>query len=425
MQLFYFLFVIISLSCGSLPPTEMDPLLPCFVTLAMVGTWCLLCHLGVYVIARQVCLDEVSHAAGADWIEKQLEAFRWLSLGVILLCLWGFNLASALDTIPILADSMFLQAIALLAPGLIMIAGTWTAEHHYGVYLNYCDKGIAGYVHSVVSTFRAGLAWLVIPVVLLLGLVDLIGLLPIPAESAGLAAIVFAAFVVPITVPKLIRHLFQTSAIDRETSQWIDTILSAAGAGGMKAVRWETDGRAFNAVVAGFVRPFRTLLVSDRLLDELPREQVAMVLLHEAAHVRRYHVPLRMLAVLPAWIVGTLVTKSLGDVSWAVMVGTAVGILTTMLILRIVAYRAELDADVQACKLAERIHDQCEHVPESYARASEALSSALMRVTFDNPQARRATWLHPGVADRVTWLRRQRAIPTNSTTSAGTIANPA
>ena len=140
-------------------------------------------------------------------------------------------------------------------------------------------------------------------------------------------------------------------------------LMTAAGLRRTRAVRWDTGGRAFNAMVAGFMPPLRTLLISDRLVDELPREQIAMVVLHEAAHLRRRHVPIRMLAILPAWGAGAMVTRIIGEQSWAVAAGSAVGILMTMLILRIVAYRTEYDADVQACRLAAQISDQVDSVP--------------------------------------------------------------
>jgi Zn-dependent protease with chaperone function len=226
-------------------------------------------------------------------------------------------------------------------------------------------------------------------------------------------------------LPWLIRHLFKTSPLSQPTDLWIRQLMTAAGLRRTRAVRWNTDGRTFNAMVAGFVPPLRTLLVSDRLVDELPRQQIAMVVLHEAAHLRRRHVPIRMLALLPAWGAGVLVTKIAGQQSWAVAAGSVVGILLTMLILRIVAYRTEHDADVQACRLAAEMSGQVEDVPATYEHASEALSAALLRVTFDHPAGRKATWLHPGVAERVAWMRRQREAPISNNTTAATAANPA
>jgi Zn-dependent protease with chaperone function len=164
-------------------------------------------------------------------------------------------------------------------------------------------------------------------------------------------------------------------------------------------------------MVAGFVPPLRTLLLSDRLLDEMPRSQIAMVVLHEAAHLRRRHVPMRMAAIVPAWGVGALVSRAASDHTWGMILGSVVGIVLTMAILRWVAYRTEFDADVQACKMAESIGGKIDHVPASFGEAANSLAAALTRVTHDSPSSRKATWLHPSVADRIDWMRDQAAEP--------------
>ncbi|EMI16850.1 peptidase M48 Ste24p [Rhodopirellula maiorica SM1] len=222
----------------------------------------------------------------------------------------------------------------------------------------------------------------------------------------------------------MVSRLFKTCALDADTEIWVASVLSAAGLHRTKMVRWQTEGNSFNALITGFVPPLRTLLLSDRLLDELPREQVAMVVLHEAAHLRRRHVPLRMSSILPAWAVGAMVTHFAGQASWAMVAGSVMAIALTLVMLRWVAYRTEFDADVQACQLAEQIGSSVEAVPSTYAAAAETLSRALIRVTADHPAARKPTWLHPGVVDRIEFMRRQRIIPNNSSVTAGTIANP-
>lgn len=391
----------------------------------MVLAWIILSHVGARVCANQVRRDKIDPIVGADILEKQLAAFRWLGLGIVVLCLAGFGLARSLDTIPVLEGSIFLQAMILLAPGLAITIGTWSAEHHYGVMLEYTEKGLRNHLGTVWQLFRGGIAWLVVPVMILLGMSDLISMLPVSQLVATWVTAGMIVLFVPLGLPWLIRHLFKTSSLRESTDAWVRELMSAVGLRRTRAVRWHTGGQTFNAMVAGFIPPIRTLLISDRLVDELPREQIAMVVLHEAAHLRRRHVPIRMLSILPAWGAGALVTKILGEQPWSVAAGSVVGILMTMLILRIVAYRTEFDADVQACRLAVAISGQVDDVPSTYERASEALSAALMRVTFDQPAGRKATWLHPGVADRVDWMRRQREAPTSNSATAGTIANPA
>jgi Zn-dependent protease with chaperone function len=424
-HLYFFLVIIISLSCGSLPPGDIDPLLATAATVAMVAAWIVLCHVGARLCANQVLREKIDPVVGADVLDKQLAAFRWLGLAVVILCLAGFGLARVLDSVGLLGESLFLRSIILIAPGMAITVGTWSAEHHFGVMLGYTEKGLLNLISSIWQLFRGGVAWLIVPVFILLGMSDLISLLPLSEGSARLLSVVVIAMFVVLVLPWLIRHLFKTSSLDEPTEDWIRQLLAAAGLRSMRAVRWETGGRAFNAMVAGFVPPLRTLLISDRLLDELPREQIAMVVLHEAAHVRRRHVPTRMLAILPAWGTGILMTSMIGDLPWASAAGSVVGVLLTVLILRIVAYRTEYDADVQACRMAVKIAGQVEFVPSTYEQAADTMSAALMRVTFDQPGGRKPTWLHPGVADRVDWMRRQRQTPDSNSATAGTIANPA
>lgn len=424
-HLYFFLVVIVSLSCASLPPAEASLQRAALASAAMVSAWILLAHVSARVCALQVRKERLDPIIGAQIIEKQLEVFRWLGLGVVVLCLAGFGLARSFDGIPYLADSMFLQAIVLLAPGLLITIGTWSAEHCYGVMLQYTSRGLRNHVRSLWQMFRGGVAWLVVPVMILLGMSDLIGILPITETAAGWVTGVTLLLFVPLGLPWLIRHLFKTTSLDDSIETWVRELMTAVGLRRTRAVRWDTGRNAFNAMVAGFVPPLRTLLVSDRLVDELPRDQVAMVVLHEAAHLRRRHVPLRMLSVLPAWGAGALVTRMAGEQSWAMIAGSVVGILMTMLILRVVAYRTEYDADVQACRMAAQISGDVDYVPATYEQAADSLSAALMRVTFDQPAGRKATWLHPGVADRVDWMRRHREAPSTSNATAGTIANPA
>ena len=426
MNLFSFLLVIVSLSCGSFPPlAEPDPVRAVVATCGMVLAWILLAHVSARTIARSVVNEQLDPLGGARWLELQLEAFRWLGLAVAVLCLVGFGVAPLLNNTIGFSDSMFLQACVLLLPGVVMTVGTWTAEHRYGVLLGYTSGGFSGYWHSTVASLRGGVGMLCIPLLVLLVLAD--GISRLPASGTVLSGLTLGVVLlgVPFGLPLLVRYLVSTEPIDEPTKRWVDSLMVSAGVGRPLAVRWKTGGSTFNAMVAGFMPHFRALLVSDRLLDQLPREQVAMVILHEAAHLRRRHVLLRILAVLPAWLIGSAASQFVGEGSWSVAIGSAIGILATLAILRIVAYRTEFDADVTACRLATEASTTIEGVPSTFESAAASLATALMRVTEDNPAARRATWLHPGVEARVAWMLRHREAPTNSSTSAGTAAKPA
>ncbi len=401
MQLYSFLVLIVSLGCGSLPPVDASLWQSATASAGLVLGWTLLCHVAARVCALQVRSDKIDPLVGADLLEKQLDIFRWLGLGVIVFCLGGFGLASAIASIPVVESSAFLQAVLLLTPGMLLLVGTWSAEHLYGVMMDYTKPGLRNYLDSVSNIFRSGIGWLLIPVLMLLAINDGIALLPISQQAASWITGAAILLLIVAGVPILIHRLFKTKPLQDPNAAWVRDLLSAAGVSRTRAVRWETGGRTYNALVAGFIPPLRTLLISDRLIDELPRSQVAMVVLHEAAHLRRRHMPLRMLAILPAWGSGAFVTRLLGEYSWAMAAGTVFGTLMTLLLLKVVAYRTEHDADVQACRMAEKIAGSVPDVPVTYAAAADALAGGLWRVTADQPKSRKPTWLHPGVSERV------------------------
>jgi len=430
LSLYYFLLVILSLSCGSLPSWEIDVPRALAASMGLIAGWSLLSHVGARIVSQHALQGELEPLAAAGWIEKQLSAFRWLGLGVVVMCLAGFGLARMLDTLPYFAESMFLQACVLLLPGILIAAATWSAEHYYGVRMGYTDRSLRNYFQSLWMAFRSALSWLVIPILMLLGVGDLVAQLSLSPEWTRMLTLGFVVFFVTIGLPWLVRFLFKTSRIDPGYEAWIEQVLSAAGVRGTKPVRWDTNRRAFNAMIAGFVPSVRSLLLSDRLLDELPSDQLAMVVLHEAAHVRRRHIPLRMLSVLPAWGAGAALTRLTDGYDWAMILGSVVGILLMLLMLRVVAYRTEHDADVQACRIAAKISSQVDGVPATESIAAEVLSAALMRVTYDQPAGRGPTWLHPGVTQRIDHMRRAcnvlvRETPQTNNRAAGTMANPA
>ena len=328
MQLYYFLLVILSLACGSLPPTDIDLSSAVPASACMIAGWILLGHVAARMVANHVANENLEPIIGAEWFEKQMSAFRWLGLGVAVFCLAGFGIARTIETIPIVGESMLLQAIVLLVPAVTITVGTWSAEHSYGVRLGYTNPGLPGYVRAIWQSFRGGMSWLVVPVLVLLAASDLVGLLPISEEAGAWVSIAGILLFVPLVLPLLIRQLFKTAPMNPDQQAWISDLMRAAGAGRTRAVRWDTGSVQFNAMVAGFVPPVRTLFLSDRLLDELPTQQIAMVVLHEAAHLKRRHVPIRILAVLPAWIAGTLITRFadhyLQQPEWSMAIGSVV-----------------------------------------------------------------------------------------------------
>jgi len=66
---------------------------------------------------------------------------------------------------------------------------------------------------------------------------------------------------------------------------------------------WRTHGAMINGAVMGLWGRLRYILLTDALLDSLPRHQVEAVMAHELGHVRYRHVP---------WLAAVMITSLLG-----------------------------------------------------------------------------------------------------------------
>lgn len=407
LSFYVFLLVLVSLCCGSAPGWSEPSFRSVMASVALVAGWTILCHTAARMMVLQVKRGHMRIRDASRMLEIQLDIFRWLGLPVVLTCLGAFSLAAWSREQPILESSMMLQSIVLLMPGITILLATWSAEHVFGARLGLTDSSLRNYFVSLWSGLRAGPVWLIIPTMLFLLLGDLAEWSqPIATGNAvaigigvGIAVI---AFVLPWIVGRVIRQETM-STTDRESiTLWLNRVgVKTEGWSAMRIVRWNTNGRVFNALVAGLFRPGRMLLLSDRVIDELPRGQLLMVVMHEVAHVRRWHVPIRMAAVAPAWFVSIWVGSLFTNESWGATVGGLTGLLLTVGTLSAVAYLTEWDADAVACKLAVKAGGQAEGMPATEAEAAGMMAAALGRVTAGHPAARRASWLHPSLAMRV------------------------
>ncbi|MFG0289685.1 MAG: M48 family metalloprotease [Rhodopirellula sp. JB044] len=454
MTLYIFLLVIVSLLCGSSPAVAEPSVRAVFASVLMVSGWVLLAHIAARLLARQVVRGTLSYGDAVDYLRMQMETFRWFALPITLLCHYGFSLSAWLRVQPYLSESMALQSIGLLAPGITLLVATWSAEYWFAAIIGVQEKSIKKYAGSMLQMMRSGPAWLILPTMLFLALGDIAAKVQTDymADSEWLqseylevsvwALIGVGVFLVAVSLPYIVRWVANTEPLADGPRAEVESWLRRCGISthryfGMQAARWNTGGRMLNALVAGIVRPGRLLMLSDRLLDELPRGQRLMVVMHEIAHVKRFHVPIRMAAILPAWFVSSWSSSMLIDHEWldasmGAAVGGALGLITTVVVLGTVSHLSELDADATACRLAVRACDVTRDEPSESGiaadgnaespvpveppmtreMAAELMADALIRVTADHPSSRKFSWLHPSLETRVARLRRiSRPLP--------------
>ena len=186
---------------------------------------------------------------------------------------------------------------------------------------------------------------------------------------------------------------------------------------------WPTQHQIANAVVAGFFGPTRFVYFTDRLLDLLTEDELEAVLLHEAAHIRRRHLWLRMMLLLFPLAVWACIDA--GRPQWSAtlnqqweMVGGISIITTVALPLAACLYAAvvlgatsrwlEHDADLFALSHQRRRPTE-EATKETTGEAP--LIAALQKLAAITPDASRPSWMHPSLHQRIDFLERVVCFP--------------
>lgn len=218
----------------------------------------------------------------------------------------------------------------------------------------------------------------------------------------------------------------------QQYQSWL-TLFDKAGVK-VRGIRiWNSGDRVSIALLVGIIPWQRYVVLSDRLLRTLSPRELEMVLLHEAAHVHRWHGPIRFGAVLLVASLALFIGKifvpiSVTGDSWGIDTPMALWLVrvTLGLLLGIIAawglrwlwHRTEIDADQTACRLSSRCLSYISETetmdPESgplgsnplqweatMRRSAMVLSAALHNLVGSSIRAQRATWTHPSVLLRV------------------------
>ena len=407
MPLYWFLLVISALGSDSLPPRDVAVERALLATFGALLGWGILAFLASRFAARQVNLGEVGYHPASAALNTQMDWLRWLGLALSTWTLTGFGLAGIVENIPWAGESIAIRSLLLILPAVLVTLWSWCCELRFD-HQTHPDAGQrSGYVRYLGSMLRLQGAWLLVPVLVLLALMDLTQwVMQTSAASGAIVSGGIAILGIPFLLPKILGTIWHLTPITNPAKgAWCDQLIAATKIRGIRLFQWNTGGTLCTAMVAGFLPGFRRLLVSDALLWRLTPGETAMVLLHELAHIRRWHLPLRLISLVPIWGLATLISHLLAPFAYADLAGIAVGLVASLITLRVVAYQTEYDADLVAVNMASNVAETVPGVPPNRASAAAALASALEAVTSDNPSSRQATWLHPSVTNRCERLR--------------------
>ena len=95
-----------------------------------------------------------------------------------------------------------------------------------------------------------------------------------------------------LVMPLVLSRVWDTAPLEQgELFERLTAMCRRQGVRVRRLLVWRTQGSMVNGAVVGFVGPTRYILLTDSLLESLPRQQVEAVMAHEIGHVRRHHVP--------------------------------------------------------------------------------------------------------------------------------------
>jgi Zn-dependent protease with chaperone function len=263
---------------------------------------------------------------------------------------------------------------------------------------------------------RHYLGLVLIPPLAIVGLLEALtmaGMSPAHLQASWWLAIPLVGTVL-VLMPLAVRRIWHTSPLSAgPLREALDHVCHGRKCPVRDILMWDTDYNMANAAVVGFSRRLRYVLLTDVLIARLNDRQIAAVVRHELAHLRRWHLPLRLaLLLLPVawWMALDHAWPGLSEElkALAASLGVRPQLAAALLLpvgmlgyaLAVVGWYSRLlehDADLDACLDDSRRVD---------AALAEDFCAALETLCAGSTESRLSQWLHPPVAKRLDMVRR-------------------
>ncbi|HEY2412539.1 MAG TPA: M48 family metalloprotease [Pirellulaceae bacterium] len=321
-----------------------------------------------------------------------------------------------------LAALPLVDEIAILLPVIAPLILIWAAMYRLqGPAQTNDTQSRDTLLRYILLQARHHLALVLLPPLAVVGLIESASALKIAKD---LDAVWWFAIpqlaIVLLLMPLAVRRLWRTTPLVLQPLRGqLDELCESRGTVLREILVWQTDGTMANAAVVGMSRYLRYLLLTDVLLSQLTADQIAAVVRHELAHLRRWHLPLRLaLLLLPvAWWMAFKQTfpdldfhiaSSFASLGLSSNHATAIALPLLLLAyaVLVVGWYSRLlehDADVDAC-LDDNGQFDC--------RSAVDFCTALTTLCGDAHESWFSRWLHPSVSARVGLLNHIAFHPT-------------
>lgn len=239
----------------------------------------------------------------------------------------------------VIGDVVVIDELMAITPPLLVFCATWAAQYPLekrvrdAVTLRQLDAGCTVYPmpsrwQFVLGNFRHQVLLSLVPITMLLawaegaersldwlashrgaasGVLAWLGGVASDqsTRSSALLAVQFIGVGVVLSVaPLAMRFVWDTVRLSPgPLRERLIGMCEQHNVGVRELLVWRTHGSMINGAVMGLWGQLRYILLTDALLDSLPRQQVEAVMAHELGHVRHRHV---------VWLAGVLIASLLG-----------------------------------------------------------------------------------------------------------------
>jgi len=337
----------------------------------------------------------------------------------------------------VIGDWILLDEIIVLLPPLLGAVGLWYLHYpmerrlREALLLRRLDLGqpvyrIPGRGQYVVSQLRSQLLLLLVPVLLIVGAAETInaiyarfGVDQWPSWTVDAAS--FAAGITVFTIaPLLARLVLNVEPLgEGPVREDLEDVCRRHRVRVRQFLLWRTDGSMINAAVMGIFGRLRYVLLTDSLVETLPREQVRAVMAHEIGHVRRHHLPWLVLTLFALLMTAgyavslpLVALDAFGGpfdghiVAWIDGAATAVAAAGALLAFGWVSRRYERQADTFAVQHLSGLAADSGADGDVTDEAVGAMYDALGGVARLNAvEPTRRSWRHGSIAWRQAYLR--------------------
>lgn len=327
----------------------------------------------------------------------------WLlaSLCIISLCEWPrFVNTIPISRFPLVEPGMVL--LPIFAPLLI----SWTVFHAAESSLENIPRSQSRWQYAA-SRARFFLLLPILPVLLVVGWCDCFDYVwrEYTEETWAPLVRVTPLLLIVLAFPLLLRSAWHTRSLGiGPLRDRLEARCSELNFEKRDILVWRTRHQMLNAAVAGLVPKLRYVLLTDKLIRDLPESQVELVFMHEVAHAKLRHHAKLLLAFTATFAAAALVAAPLHQrlLSSGLGIASSLGLLILISTVFIGMHLSgryvrllELQADLWVVSQGEDA--------ERYLRT-------IASVAGGDPD--RVTWLHPSFQQRCDFLLQDARLAT-------------